>query len=262
MKKTLLFLIVGYISASFGILNIDEYSVIKVIGSIKHAKNNSDLYTGDKVYSNEKLSFAQKTAKAALISKDKGRFMLSASPSGSVQEGLLPAMANVSSRAGALLNSVDIKQHFSDKYLLLSACQVEINPQAFPMDEKHFFFLRFNYNGENISKKLSFEGTKLNFNKDEILQIDHQAIELKEGTLVELLYRNNEDKSSQSLSVFEPVFVNETMLIKECQLILLELGDAISKDAKKEHLLAYLTENYGKTYPANFNQWIKSNLGL
>ena len=43
--------------------------------------------------------------------------MLTASATGVVNEGLMPAMANISSRSGALINNMDLKKHFSDKYL-------------------------------------------------------------------------------------------------------------------------------------------------
>lgn len=262
MKSLFLILVVSYISSSFGILVIDEYSVIKVIGGIKHAKTNKALFTGDKVLSNEKLKFVETSSKAALISKQKGRFMLNPSPSGTVKEGLLPAMNNVSSRAGALLNALDLKKHFAEKYLILSSYEVEVSATAYPMDDDHFFFLRFTYNGEEVSKKLSFTGNKLKLNSDEILKVDGKAITLKEGTKVELIYRNAPEKSSESVAVFEPVFANEKALITECKLIISELGKDADAETKKEQLLAYLTENYGKPNQENFNNWIKHNVGI
>lgn len=262
MKRIVLVLLVCYISSSFGELVVDEFSVIKVIGGIKHAKTNKALFTGDKVYSNEKLKFAESSSKAALISKEKGRFMLNANPSGTVKEGLLPAMNNVSSRAGALLNSVDIKKHFADKYLILSGYEVEISSVSYPMDADHFFYLKFNYNGEEISKKLSFSEGKLKLDQSEILKIDGKSISLKEGTKVELVYRNAKDKTSESLAVFEPVFTNEKALKDECKLIVSELGADANAEIKKDQLLAYLTENYGKPNQENFNNWLKQNLGI
>ncbi len=261
MKKVLFFSVVFYITSSFGVLVIDEYSVIKVIGGIKHTRNNKALYTGDKVLSNEKLTFEQNTSKAALISKEKGRFMLNSSPSGVVKEGLLPAMNNVSSRAGAMLNALDLEKHFSDKYLVLSGYEIEISPAAFPMDDSHFFFLRYDYKGESISKKLPSKGSKLLIDGTEVLKIDGKAVSLKEGTKMELVYRSSQDKTSHSLSVFEPVFADEKNLAMECKLILKEI-EGLSAEAQKEQLLAYVTENYGKPNQQNWEMWLKQNLGL
>lgn len=261
MKKVLFFSVVFYLTSSFGILVVDEYSVIKVIGGIKRTKSNKNLFTGDKILSNEKLTFEQSTSKAALISKEKGRFMLNSSPSGIVREGLLPAMNNVSSRAGAMLNALDLEKHFSDRYLVLSGYCLEISPAAFPMDDTHFFFLRFDYEGESVSKKLRFDGNKLILEAGEILKIDGKTINLKPGTKMELVYRNTADKTSQTVSVFEPVFTDEKALKDECKLIIKELSQE-SDESKKEHLLAYVTENYGKPYQDNWTVWLKQNLGI
>ncbi len=262
MKNIIILLFVFLICSSFGRLVIDEYSVIKVIGGIKHTKNNKALFTGDKVLSNEKLKFAENSSKAALISKQKGRFMLQASVSGTVNEGLLPALSNVSSRAGALLNTIDLKNHFADKFLVLNGCSIQISSSSFPMNDENFFFLRFDYNGEEISKKLSFNGDNLLLKADEILKIDGKAITLKAGTKVALMYRNAKDETSAAISVFEPVFVNEKVLKDECKLIIYELGNELDSESKKEQILAYLTENYGKPHQENLNSWLKQNFAL
>lgn len=262
MKIHIFFISIFIICSSFGPLLVDEYSVIKVIGDIKHLKSNKTLFTGDKVLSNEKLKFAQNTSKAALISKDKGRFMLQHTASGTVSAGLMPALNNVSSRAGALLNEVDIKNHFDSKFLILSGCSIEIASKTFPMDESNFFFLRFNHKGEEISKKLNFEGNKINFNASDILKIDGKEISLKEGTKMALMYRNSSENTSKEMAIFEAVFVNEKVLKDECKLILNELGKDTTKDSKLEHILAYLTENYGKPNQENLSNWLKLNLGL
>ena len=261
MKKFFFILCAAIICSSFSSLKIDVYSVIKVIGSIKHA-NNKALFTGDKILSNEKLSFANDQSKAALVSKEKGRLMLGATPSGKVSEGLMPALSNVSSRSGALINAIDFTNHFANKYLILSGYEVEINAASFPMNDDKFFFLRFNYNGEEISKKLSFENNKLKMIASEILKIDGKPISLRPGTTAQLVYRNSINKTSETVATFEPVFTDEKSLKNECKLIFYELGAEANKDETIEQLLSYLTENYGKPLQSNFTQWVKFNLGI
>jgi hypothetical protein len=255
-------LLVVYLTSSFAIMEVDEFSVIKVFGSIKHSKNQKALFTGDKVLSNERLTFGNETAKAALISKQKGRFMLNPSATGVVKEGLLPAMNNVASRAGALLNALDVKKHYSEQYLILSGYEAEISETAFPIDEQHFFFIRFTHNGEEISKKPSMKEGKLCLKADELLKVDNKSISLKEGTTFQLIYRNQIEKTSEVLAQFVPVFPNEKNLVKECKLILSELDSNVDQATKKEQILAYLVENYGKPHPTNFEQWVKQNLAL
>ncbi len=261
MKKLVPIFFAAIACSSFAPYTVDVYSVIKVIGSIKHASNNKALFRGDKVQSNEKLTFASNQSKAALVSREKGRLMLNASASGTVSEGLMPAMSNVSSRSGALMNAVDLNKHFADKYLILSGYEVEISPTTFPMDEEHFFFLRFTYNGEEISKRLAFSNNKLIMNASEILKVDGKPITLKEGSTAELVYRNAVEKTSETLASFEPVFTDEKTLANECKLIVYEIGET-NAETTREQLLSYLTENYGKPLNSNFNQWIKTNLGI
>lgn len=261
MRKLVLIFSAAIICSSFIPYTIDVYSVIKVIGTIKHASNNKALFTGDKVQSNEKLLFASNQSKAALVSRERGRLMLNATASGTVSEGLMPALSNVSSRSGALMNAVDLNKHFRDKYLILSGYEVEINPTTFPMDEDHFFFLRFMYNGEEISKRLAFSDNKLIMNVTEILKVDGKPISLKQGSTAELVYRNAIDKTSETHATFEPVFTDEKTLVNECKLIVYEIGET-NAESTREQLLSYITENYGKPLNSNFNLWLKTNLGI
>lgn len=261
MKKLIIIIGAAFICSSFHSLKVDVYSVIKVIGNIKNA-NNEALSTGDKISSNEKLLFASNQSKAAIVSKEKGRLMLVASASGKVSEGLMPALSNVSSRSGALNNTIDLTNHFAGKYLILSNYEVEINASSFPMNNENFFFLRFNYKGEDISKKLSFENNKLKMNASEILKIDGKSIALAEGTQVQLIYRNTKAKTSETIATFEPIFADEKILKSECKLIAYELGTDINKEEKHAQIFSYLSENYGKPLQTNFNQWIKFNLDI
>lgn len=261
MKKLFLIISAAFICSSFHTFKVDVYSVIKVIGNIKNA-NNKALSTGDKISSDEKLSFANNQSKAAIVSKEKGRLILVATASGKVSEGLMPALSNVSSRSGALNNAIDLSNHFSGKYLILSNYEVEINSSSFPMTNDKFFFLRFKFNGEEISKKLSFENNKLKMNASEILKIDGKAITLTEGTQVQLVYRNVVDKTSEIVATFEPIFTNEKTLKNECKLIAYELGSDAHKEETYAQIFSYLSENYGKPLQSNFNQWVKSNLEL
>ena len=261
MNKSLIILCIAFFCSSFHSRKIDVYSVIKVMGNIKNASNKA-LATGDKVLSDEKLFFANDQCKAALISKEKGRLMLIATSSGKVSEGLMPALSNVSSRSGALNNAIDLMNHFVGKYLILSSYEVEINATTFPMNENKFFFLRFSYKGEEISKKLSFENNKLKMSASEILKIDGKSIVLKEGTTAQLVYRNSIDKSSEIIATFEPIFADEKSLKKECQLIVYEIGSVSNAEETRTQIFTYLSENYGKPLHSNFNQWVKTNLGI
>ncbi len=261
MKKLgLYFSLLAICLFSFRTEEIDIYSVIRVIGSITHTNNGKALYTGDKVRSNEKLKFRTQQSKAAVISRRKGRFILSASVNNK-KLGLMPAMNNISSRAGALINSLDLKKHFEGKYLIMDGYEVEIGDKSYPMNANNFFFLRFDYNGEAISKKLNFEGNKLHMTEDEIMKVDEKSITLPEDAEMKLFYRDNAQNSSTEIAVFTPIFADNEILKMEVGIILDEYSDADSK-TKVEEVTSYLNENYGKPHKDNLTTWLKANFNV
>ena len=117
----------------------DKYKVIKVDGKIVFEQTREDMKKGDVFLSGMALSFQTPQSRAAVISSLKGRFVLSASEKG--QTKILPAANNISSRAGALINMVDLQNHFSGKYLVLGAMELELGEEAFPMGEQSVFYL-------------------------------------------------------------------------------------------------------------------------
>lgn len=175
----------------------DKYKVIKVNGQILFKQTKSPMKTGDFFVAGTPLNFSNLQSRAAIVSKLKGRFVLSPSSKGQVK--ILPATNNVSSRAGALINLIDIKNHFSGNYLVIGDMELEIGEEAFPQDDNNFFYLTYNYNDELIRKKLNSDGNKLLLNSDDIFKVDGKAIPV-ETYEMSLFYR--EGKTSKTISVF------------------------------------------------------------
>src|SRR5690606_9997203 len=117
----------------------DQYKVIKVDGQIVFQKTNTDMKMGDIFMPGTVLDFRTPQSRAAVISQIKGRFVLSASEQG--QTNILPAANNVSSRSGALINLIDLQNHFSGKYLVIGKMELQLGKEAFPMNESNFFYL-------------------------------------------------------------------------------------------------------------------------
>lgn len=234
----------------------DKYKVIKVNGQIMFKQTKSEMKSGDFFVSGTPLSFASQQSRAAVVSKVKGRFVLSPSSKGQVK--ILPAANNVSSRAGALINLIDIKNHFSGDYLVIGNMELEIGEQAFPQNESNFFYLTYNYKGELIRKKLKSNGNKLILNKEDIFKVDGESIPVEKYEMT-LFYR--EGKTSKTISTFSPVFPNQSELKSEVQIILDEFSD--KDDATKvEEVTAYLNEFYGKPQTDNLRAWLKDEFKL
>jgi len=238
---------------------VDNYKVIKVDGKITYVKTGKNLITGDLFASNEKITFGTKESRAAVISKLKGRFVLTPDSKGGKAANLLPAMSNVSTRAGALISNIDLKNHFSENYLLLDALELEIKKELYPMNDNNFFYLQYTLDGENIAKKLSFkDGNILELTAKEIYTIDGREVAIPESMPMVIYYRNHSEKKSTKISSFNLVTPNTENLKQELQVITAEVKDK-SKENLKNEITAYLYEFYGKPQKANVSEWLETN---
>jgi hypothetical protein len=211
---------------------------------------------GDVFLSGTALDFKSPHARAAVISSLKGRFVLTSSEKG--QAKILPAANNISSRSGALINKVDLQNHFSGKYLIIDKLKLEIGNQNFPMNEKNFFYLSYSYEGEIIRKKLDYDGDFLVFDKSEIFKIDGEPIPVQNKEM-NLYYRNGE--TSELVNEFSPVFPDLVELKEEVNIILEEFNDKSRQD-KINEITAYLTEFHGKPNKENLSAWLTLEFGL
>lgn len=233
----------------------DQYKVIKVDGQIVFQKTNVDMKSGDVFMQGTALNFKTPQSRAAVISNLKGRFVLSPSEQGT---NILPAANNVSSRAGALLNLIDLQNHFAGKYLVLGEMKLQIGKEAFPMNDENFFYLSYMHNEEQIRKKLEFEGDFLILNKEEIFKIDGKSIPVEEKEMT-LFYRQG--KESKKISSFTPVFPDLTSLKSELEVILEEYKEKDAATQIKE-ITAYLNEFYGNPQKDNLASWLSTEFGL
>lgn len=234
----------------------DKFKVIKVNGNILFQQTKSQMKSGDYFVSGTPLSFGNQQSRAAIVSKEKGRFVLSPANGGKVK--ILPAANNVSSRAGALINLIDIKNHFSGDYLVIGTAELEIGEEAFPQNESNFFYLTYNFEGEMIRKKLRSNGNKLILDKEEIFKVDGKSIEIEKKEMT-LFYR--EGKVSKKISTFSPVFPDMVSLKDEVNVIIEEYSDKSNAD-KKSEITAYLNEFYGKPQSDNLSEWLKNEFKI
>lgn len=234
----------------------DKFNVISVQGRIVFKKSGEDMKRGDIFVSGTALDFITNQSRAALANKSKGRFVLTGNTKGKIK--MLPAVNNISSRSGALLNIVDLKKHFSDRYLILKRSEVQIGQDAFPMDGDNFFYLVYDHNGEKIAKKLRSEGSYLIFDKDEIYQVDGQPIPYEEKEMT--LYYRSDGKGSK-INSFTPVFPDMDELKAEIDVLLSTFANASDED-KMNEITGYLQEFYGNPYKDNLNNWLKAEFDL
>lgn len=244
-----------------GLFSQDNFKVIKVNGTILLKEKGLSLETGTVFSEKEDLLFRTDDAVAAVINPDKGRLILTSKSHdlSSASSNYLPSMYNISSRGGALVNMLDIQNHFSGKYVVLGSQKVEIEKKNFPMNDNNFFFLRYLYKGEEINKKLSFVDDTLILDGKALYTVDGKPIPNPDNTTIRLFYRKGAE--SIEISRFDLIFPDPVQVSKEINVILEQLKTKSTKD-KIAEIGSYLSEFYGKVSNDNLILWLKKNYGL
>jgi hypothetical protein len=242
----------------------DDYKVIKVIGSIIVKNTGNPLSQGDVIGSSEAIIFKSAGAKASVISKADGRLILAAngqskSEGSSLKNNLLPAMSNISSRSGSILNVLDLHNYCQGNHLILDEEKIFVSPKAFPMNDTGFFFARYTYKGEVIDKKLSHKKDTLVINRKQLFTIDDIAVENPEAVDISLFYYSR--KVPRMISKIQLVFADKIQLKKELKTLLDEMT-LKSYQQKLDEITSYLNEFYGKPDEENLKLWLRLNMAF
>lgn len=235
----------------------DSYKVIKVNGNITVKKTGKPLSQGDVFQESTMLDFQSTDAKATVINAEKGRFILTPKASGS-RSNLIPAINNISSRSGAIINIIDLQNHFKGDVCVLERSAVKIASKEYNMNADNFFYLEYVYKGEKINKKMSYAGDSLVIDKAELYKVDGNAITAPDTKEVTLYYRSSKENKSYNISTFNLIFPNGDDLKKEVGIILDEIK-AKPNANKVDEVMSYLTEFYGKPSKDNVRDWMKKN---
>ncbi|MBI3135708.1 MAG: hypothetical protein HYZ14_13615 [Bacteroidetes bacterium] len=235
-------------------LTSNEYKVLTVQGRIVFEQTGKDMQRGDLYVTGTPLNFTTQTSRAAIVNDENGRYVLSSSK-GKLK--VLPAANNVSSRSGAILNVVDLKNHFTGRYLVLDVAKIPVGAESFPINETSFFYLTYVHNGEEIPKKLKSDGANIILDADEIFKIDGNPIPVTEKEMT-LYYKSDK---TYKINTFTPVFADETILKEEVS-ILLESFEKADNAKKISEITAYLNEFYGSPSKENLAGWLKKEFGI
>ncbi len=245
-------------------LQAQNYKVIKVDGDILYKKNDAPLLQGSSFTEGEQFLFKSQNSRAAVIKPGKGRFILKPDNSNLAfaKANLAPAMSNISTRAGALINKVDLESHFSGKYVIIDKVILKIGTTEFPMNENQFFYISYKYKGENVNKKLSFINDSLIIDRKELLTIDGQPIPNPNITDMEIKYLDKTQNNKNILiSTFLPVFPDLNTLKEEINMIIDSFHDK-NNDQKIKEIISYINDFYGKPDKENLEHWLKTEFKL
>lgn len=271
MKKLSLLLLFSIFTLT---LSAQDYTIIQVNGTIKVKRTNAVLKRGDKIKADDQLIFQTKDAVAAAFSSGKGRITLRLDPQtpktgdeflAYVKSSVVPAKGALMTRAGgAIKNRIEWDNYFAKgPYLVLPNTKVNISEKAWPMNDSTFFFLRYEYEGEQINKKLPTANGKLVLSGDHILLVDDEPVDAESISGHTIYHYHAGTQESVKMSEFEPVFADEKELVEEVKsLVELLRGYNVEEDKLRGEVEAFLVEYYGKPDPETLTEWLATHIGL
>ena len=238
----------------------NDYTVLKVYGTITYKKLDRELAKGDQFKDKDVLIFKTTESRAAVISPEKGRLMITKSNSNDASGmNFVPGLSNISTRGGSINTLMDLENEFAGEYLLLNIAKINVGKTNFPQNEESFFYIKYKYNNEEINKKLAFSGDTLIINVNELLQVDGKPIQLGETSDMKLYYLK--DKNSTLICDFIAIFPDKKALLNEITIILNTYTNKESKYLYNE-IKSYITEFYGKPNDFDLRNWLKVNLNF
>lgn len=219
MRSAMLIL---FVLVSYSLL-AQEYQVIHVKGDIIREESGESLKAGDKVSDDERIQFKTKDAMAAVLNPELGRFILKSEADKETRADLFyvikstvtPVRGGMSTRAAGINNAFDMQVYFAEatyvwvgEYIALRVSSV-----TFPQDENNFFFLRYEYNGNQINRRLDHKEHTLLMKKKDVFDVEGKMIAPSDASNFELHYYRDENEESMLITEIDFAFVSRDELM-------------------------------------------------
>jgi hypothetical protein len=244
----------------------DNFTVIKVSGNIVIERTGSSLSTGTAFAQNENLLFKIPESRAAVINPQRGRFLLTSENLTEFRDSksnFLPSAGKISTRSVGTRPKVnDLKDRFEGNYVILNENKIKIDTTFFPLTEKKFFYITYDYKNKTINKKLAFNIDTLLIKKNELLTVDGKVISDPRINQMKLIYLQEGEKYvSTPVCSFTPVFPDFDILTQEIK-IMIDQMDMKTYNEKLNEISAFIREFYGKIDENSVKTWLNKNFGL
>jgi len=241
------------------------YTVLSVKGVIVVEKTGMPLREMDEICASDKLTFKSKDSKAAVLSSEQGRYIIKPNKNKKddnitafVKSVLVQGTGSLSTRG-----DVSIENEFGESYFVIGANRLTVDSKMYPMNEYAFFYIKYNYNGEDINKKLKFSKDTLFIDKESIYKIDDKDIDINKVQGVSLYYYEKEKNTSTKLASFILTFADEKSLGKELkEFIKILKSKGKENDIIIQEVVLYLNDVYGNINIDNVKLWLLEKFGL
>jgi hypothetical protein len=228
----------------------DLYTVIKVQGEIQRLKTGNILSTGEEFESNENLRFKTNYSRAAVISPNKGRFILTAGANLNKTNYLQP-MNNLSSRAIKVATSQEVIDYFVGDILFLGSDTLKFDNSKLKLATDEYFSVSYLKEGVEVNDKLTVNNGFIVLNTSTFFNNNApEAAKIKFYSGEQAVAENE----------FTPVFANDS-LISEVKLIIANSAGKPRADVVLD-VAGYLNDFYGKISQSTIDAWLKQNFSF
>jgi len=198
------------------------YQIIHVKGEISKTASGELLKPGDRLMEDEEITFKSPEAMAAALNPEKGRFIIRADSGQEntvdiiyiLKSTITPVRGGMSTRAAGINNAFDLKVYFAEATYVWAGNEIflPVSRSAFPLDESNYFFLRYQYKGEEINKKVGTEANALLMKQEDVFRVDDKEINPFDVSDYELFYYQSEAEESTLIAEIDFVLISQEVL--------------------------------------------------
>jgi len=244
----------------------DYFTVIKVSGNIVIERTGTPLDIGTSFSQDENLLFKVPDSRAAVINPQKGRFIITSQNIAefkSLKSNYLPSAGKISTRSvGFSSRRDDLRKQIEGNYVILDESRIKVDTDFFPLTDKNYFYITYDFNDKIINKKLEFNEDTILIRKNELLAIDGIVIPDPRIQIMKLVYlEEGQENSSEIICSFLPVFPDLAQLKQEIKVIL-EQMEMSPYEEKLREISAFIKEFYGNLDEPNLKRWLSENFNL
>lgn len=250
----------------------DIYFVIHIKGSAVNKTTGKTIEVGDPISSEDEVKFGSKETTVVIIGA-KGKFTLSPAVNANqtselfafVQNALLPLKSNghLSSRGTTAEKVSDLKDYFGTSGFLIIGDQLRIplNASRYPLSAGKMLIYRYTHEGEVVSKRIENHGDTIAIEKKSLYTIKGVSIDPLKIDKADIYFFDTENKKSNKVVTFAPLFIEEKILKKELTVLKEYLKQqGIDNDQIRKDLLIFVNDIYGKTDETILDRWITDHL--
>ena len=261
MKNTIITFVFLCFITSFSIA--EDFFVLHTKGTIM--MNNNPLKKGDKLTAQSEITFQGADAVAVVMSTKRGRLILKNQNTASdnsefsyiVSNIFSPSSGKLSTRAGEILNFIDLSAYVKhENYIVIDSSVIPLGVNGISVDEKHFFFVRYRYKGETINKKLETKNGNVSITSS-LYSVDGISVGFEDVSDGMLFYYDAEEQTTKEVGAFMPVFI-DSKEVEETRNLIKQISS--KKDDVSSEVRAFIKDAYGFIPKKDFDRWYSSTV--